>query len=119
MLLKPAEIRRSLEHVKTAFPRFSKWEHANEEDEEHLGFAVWGEFVPDMNEDLPRRFFVTLDTYKADWKGHLTIGQHCYFWTSADFGDAQLLDTEPCESLEDAIAALKRQIADLFEAFSA
>jgi hypothetical protein len=68
---------------------------------------------------LPRLFFVTFDTHETSWSGHLTIGQHCFFWSSADVGDAHLLDTDPCSTLEDAITALKRQIVDLFDAFSA
>jgi hypothetical protein len=118
VLLNAAEIRRSVERVKKAFPRFVNWEHINEVDDSHMGFSIWGEFVPEPNEQMPRRFFITFDTHKATWTGHLTIGQHCFFWSSADVGDAHLLDTDPCATLEDAITALKHQIADLFDAFS-
>jgi hypothetical protein len=118
MLLNAAEVRPTVERVKAAFSRFVDWEHVNEIDEEHMGFALWGEFVPEPDEPTSPRFFVTFDTHKTTWSGHLTVGQHCFYWSSADFGDAHLLDTGPCATLEDAIATLKQQIADLFEAFS-
>jgi hypothetical protein len=40
---------------------------------------------------MPQCFFITLDTYEEHWYGHLTIGQHCYLWSSADVGDAHLV----------------------------
>lgn len=58
-------------------------------------------------------------THQEEWRGSLTIGQHSYLWSSADVGDAHLLSTEPCNSLEDAIAALKAEMIRLFKAFSA
>jgi hypothetical protein len=118
MLLNAAEVRRTVEHVKAAFPRFVDWEHVNEIDESHMGFTLWGEFVPEPDEPTSPRFFITFDTQKATWSGHLTVGQHCYYWSSADVGDANLLDTGPRATLEDAIVTLKQQIADLFDAFS-
>ena len=57
-------------------------------------------------------------THAEPWSGHLTIGQHFYFWTSADAGDAHLLDTEECATLEDAIVALTAEIARLCRALS-
>jgi len=45
---------------------------------------------------MARHFYITLATHAEDWSGHRTIGQHYYFWTSADVGDAHLLDTEEC-----------------------
>jgi hypothetical protein len=118
VLLNAAEIRRSVQRVKTAFRRFVNWEYINEVDDSHMGFSVWGEFVADPIEPMPRRFFITFGTYQATWTGHLTIGQHCFFWSSADVGDAHLLATDPCATLADAITALKHQIAELFDAFS-
>jgi len=41
-----------------------------------------------------------------------------YWWTSADVGDAHLLDTEACATLEDAIVALKAEMARLCRALS-
>jgi hypothetical protein len=38
--------------------------------------------------------------------------------SSADVGDAHLVNTEPCETLQEAIAALKAKILELFQAFS-
>jgi len=118
VLLNAAEIRRTVERVKAAFPRFVDWEHINEIDESHTGFSLWGEYVPEPTEPMPRRFFITFDTHETTWSGHLTIGQYCFYWSSADVGDAHLLDTGSCATLEDAITTLKHQIADLFDAFS-
>jgi hypothetical protein len=118
VVLTDSEIRRSLKHAKAAFPRFSHWDHSNEVNESYSGFSLWGEFVPEPNEPMPRSFFVTFDTHEASWAGHLSIGKHCYFWSSADCGDANLVDTSPCATLEDAITRLKRQMADLFKALA-
>ena len=119
MLLTKAKVRRSLKVVKAAFPRFGDWEFINEIDESHPGFALWGVFVSSADDDdfMPRRFFVTFDIYGTSWRGYLSIGQHSYFWSSADFGDAVLLDTESCATLEDAITMLKSRMVDLFEVF--
>jgi hypothetical protein len=118
VLLSDAEIRRSLARVKAAFPRFAQWNYHNEINESYSGFSLWGEFVPDLKEPMPRGFFVTFDTHEATWSGHLTIGKPCYFWSSADCGDAYLVDAGPCTTLEDAITSLKRQLADLSAALS-
>jgi hypothetical protein len=118
ILLSKAEIQRSLKRVQAAFPRFDHWKHNNENNESHMGFALWGEFVPEPTELTPRRFFITFDSYQIVWRGHLTIGQHCYFWSSADVGDAHLVDTGDCATLEHAITALKRQMVELFTALS-
>ncbi len=118
MLLTESEIQRSQKCVQASFPRFSHWDHNNEIDESYSGFSLWGEFVPDPDEPMPRSFFMTFDTYEATWTGHLSIGKHCYFWSSADCGDAMLVDTSPCATLEDAITTLKRRVADLFMALS-
>jgi hypothetical protein len=116
VVLNESEIRRSLGLAKAAFPHFFHWGHNNEVSESYSGFSLWGEFVPDPNDPAPRYFFVTFDAYRASWAGHLSIGQHCYFWSSADFGDARRLDTGACPSLQDAIASLKQQMTDLFTA---
>ncbi|MDM8550083.1 hypothetical protein QUF72_08405 [Desulfobacterales bacterium HSG2] len=115
------EIQQATEKAKAAFPKFADWEYDNGADEDFFGFSLWGEFSPDPDpEDLsPKVFFITLDTYKDEWSGHLTIGRHSYLWTSADFGDAHLIDTEPCETIEDAITSLKTEMTNLFRAFSA
>jgi hypothetical protein len=118
VLLTESEIRRSLKQARAAFPRFSHWDHNNEVNESYSGFSLWGEFVPDPNEPMPRSFFVTFDTPQATWSGHLSIGKHCYYWSSADCGDANLVDTSPCATLEDAITNLKRRMTDLFTALS-
>ncbi len=113
MIISPSEIQRSLRQAQAAFPHFSDWEHNNEVNESYSGFALWGEFVSDPKDPAPRSFFVTFDTHGATWTGHLSIGQHCYFWSSADCDDALLVDTEACTTLEDAIVRLKRKMADL------
>jgi hypothetical protein len=120
MLLTEPEIQRVLEQVKTAFPNFTDWEYNNEKNEEYFGFSVWGEFVINSEElIMPRRFFITLDTNHEDkWEGCLTIGQHSYLWSSADAGDAHIVSTESYETLEEANAALKAKILELFQAFS-
>jgi hypothetical protein len=119
MLLTEPDIQQVLEQVKTAFPRLADWEYNNEKNEEYFGFSVWGEFVSNPKELMPRRFFITLDTNHEDkWEGCLTIGQPSYLWSSADVGDAHLVNTEPCETLQEAIAALKAKILELFQAFS-
>ena len=67
---------------------------------------------------MSRCFFITLDTYEEKWRGSLTIGQHSYLWSSADVGDAHLLATDDCDSIEDAILALKGEMKKLLTAFS-
>jgi hypothetical protein len=117
VILSPSEIQRSLGQAQAAFPHFSHWKHHNKVDESYSGFALWGEFVHDPEGPAPSSFFITFDTHGTTWTGHLTIGQHCYFWTSTDCDDAFLVDSCACTTLEDAIASLKRRIADLFGAF--
>jgi len=119
LLLREHEVQKVIEQAKTAFPNFTDWEYNNETHEEYFGFSLWGQFVLNPEDQMPRRFFITFDTYKENWHGHLTIGQHCYLWSNADVGDAHLLDTESCKTLEDAMASLKVEMGDLFRAFSA
>lgn len=118
MILTESEIQQVLEQVKAAFPNLTDWEHNNEKNEEYFGFSVWGHFVNNPEELIPRRFFITLDTYEEKWQGCLTIGQPTYLWSSADVGDAHLVDTEPSETLQEAIAELKAKIVKLLAAFS-
>ena len=118
MLLPGSEIRRSIERAGAAFPCFHDWEHNNEINEFYSGFSLWGEFVHEPNEPMPGSFFITFEIHEATWKGHLTIGKPFYYWSSADCGDANLLDTSPCSTLDDAITALKRHLIDLFKALS-
>ena len=77
MLLTECEIQRILEQAKTAFPHFIDWEYNNEINEDYFGFSLWGRFVLDPEDQMPRCFFITLDTYKESWHGHVTIGQPC------------------------------------------
>jgi hypothetical protein len=116
MLLTDPEIQNALETAKAAFPRFSDWEYQNETGGDYFGFSMWGQYVLDPEVLMSRTFFITLDTYENQWHGSLTIGQHSYLWSSADMGDAHLLDTDSYDSLEEAIAALKTEIVSLFDA---
>ncbi len=120
MLLPQPELERVLSQVRTAFPNLVDWEYSNEAESDYFGFTVWGCLVlRDDNDDLlARRFYVTFDLSEEHWQGVLTIGQHNYLWTSADFGDAHLVNSERYSSLDDAIVALKSQIRDLARAFS-
>ncbi len=68
---------------------------------------------------MQRSYFVTFSNNDVKWQGYLTIGKHSYYWSSADYGDANLLSTAPCESLEQAIVELKAKMVELFRAFSA
>lgn len=119
MILTESEIQQVLEQVQAAFPNLTNWEYNNEKNEEYFGFSIWGHFVNNPEELMPRRFFITLDTNHEDkWQGCLTIGQPSYLWSSADAGDAHLVDTDPSDTLEEAIAALKAKIVELLAAFS-
>ncbi len=118
MILTELEIKQAIEKARNAFPLLTDWEFNNEENGEYFGFSVWGSFVLDPEDLMSRRFFITLDTYEQSWRGHLTIGQPSYLWSSTDEDDAYLLGTESYQSLEDAIASLKAKIAELFKAFS-
>ena len=121
MLLEEHEVQKALEQAKAAFPNFGDWQYLNEKHPDYLGFALWGEFVmeKERQSSQPRRYFITLDTYETYWSGHLSIGLHSYFWSSCDYGDARLLDTMSYETLAEAIAALKAEMAGLFRNFSA
>ena len=121
LLLEDSDVQKALEQAKAAFPHLRDWEYINEKNEEYFGFCLWGQFVTDnehQDSAWPRRYFITFDTYQKNWRGHLTIGQHSYFWSSADVGDALLLSTGDCDTLNDAIAALKAGLLDLFKVFS-
>lgn len=90
---------------------------SNEKNDEYFGFSVWGQLIVNPEElIMPRRFFITLDTYEDKWQGCLTIGQPSYLWSCADAGDAHLVDTEPSETLEETISTLKAKISELFQA---
>ena len=92
---------------------FDDWQNVNEPDDSYAGFALWGKFVAEPIGSMSRRFFLTFDLCKNSWRGHWSIGQHIYYWSSADFGDAYLVSTGRCGTLEDAIVELKSRIKDL------
>lgn len=118
MLLTELEVQQAITQAKASFPDFGVWEYSNEANEEYFDFSLWGEFVLNPEDQMPKRFFITLDTYQKHWYGHLTIGQHCYLWSSADVGDAHLVDTESYNTLEEAIMALKMEMTKLCKALS-
>ena len=118
MILADTEIQKVREKAKTAFPNFSDWEYNNDKNDEYLGFSLWGQFILNPENLMSKGFFVTLETYEQKWRAYLTIGQHCYFWSDADMGDAYLLDTDDYDSVDEAILQLKREMLNLFQAFS-
>ncbi len=118
MILSKSEIQTAIAQAQAAFPHFSEWEYHNAVDEYYFGFSLWGEYMPHPDVLMPRRFYITLDTYDDQWAGHLTIGQPCYLWSSADMGDAHLVDSDDCASLENAITSLKAEMGKLFTALS-
>jgi len=113
MRLADADLPTALALVAARLPRRTGWQYRNQPDDEHPGFTVWGEFVLSPDEDRAPRFFITFGLGPDGWPGDLTVGQHAYFWTSADVGDAYLLTTPPCATLEEAIAALKTAMRQL------
>ncbi|MCP4700005.1 MAG: hypothetical protein GY862_24610 [Gammaproteobacteria bacterium] len=119
MILTEHEIPRIIEHVKTAFPNFADWEYNNEKNEHYSGFSLWGMYALNPEHIMPTWFFITFDAYDESWRGCLTIGKPSYYWSSTDVGDAHLLGTKPCKTIEDAITALKAEMENLFEMFLA
>ena len=115
MILKEEEIPKVLNKVKIAFPNFTNWEYNNKIDEYQMyfGFSLWGEYVSNS-----KHFYVTFNIFDKTWSGTLSIGKPDYYWSSADFGDACLVNTREYKTLEKAISMLKKRIADLFRAFS-
>lgn len=107
-----------MQQATAAFPHLTNWQYTNEKDGESFGFTLWGEYVLQVQELLSRHFYITFATYEDTWSGHLTIGQHYYLWSSADMGDAHLLDTDACNTLAEAIAALQEAITSLCRMFS-
>jgi hypothetical protein len=120
MFLADHDIQHALERVQAAFPSFTQWTYTNASDDEHSlnGFSLWGQWVLHPEAFMARHFYITFATHAEHWSGHLTIGQHYYLWTSADVGDAHLLDTEECSTLEEAIVALKAEMTNLYRALS-
>jgi len=121
MFLADHDIQHALARVQAAFPSFTQWAYTNASDDERSldGFSLWGQWVLHPEAFMPRHFYITFATHAEHWSGHLTIGQHYYLWTSADVGAAHLLDTEECATIEEAIDALKAEMAHLCRALSA
>jgi hypothetical protein len=118
-LLTEQAVQKVITQVKAVFPNFADWEYNNETNDAYSGFSLWGQFVLIPEAQMSRHFFITFEIHNEKWRGHLSIGQPCYFWSSADVGDAHLVDPEPCGTLEGAVTALNGEIGDLFRAFSA
>ena len=119
MILTEREIQQAIQQARAAFPSLTDWQYNNERNGEYFGFSLWGQYVPNAKEQMPKHFFITLDTYEENWYGHLTIGQPCYLWSSADVGDAHLVDTDSCKTFDHAIATLQGEIGSLLRVFSA
>ena len=120
MLLTEVQVLEAIQQAKTAFPNLTDWEYNNEANQEYFGFSLWGKLVlyPENMISRSRNFFITFETNEEKWMGSLTIGLPAYLWTSADFGDAYLLETDGHDSLEDAITGLKTEMKQFFQAFS-
>jgi len=120
MFLADHDIQHALARVQAAFPSFTQWTYANASDDERSlnGFSLWGQWVLPPEACMARHFSITFATHAEHWSGHLTIGQHYYLWTSADVGDAHLLDTEEYATLEEAIVALQAEMTHLCRALS-
>ena len=118
MLLTDLEVQQTIAKAQAAFPNLTDWQYNNEKNGEYFGFSLWGQCSLHPEDLMVRYCFITLDTYKEEWYGHLTIGQPYYLWSSADVGDAYLVDTAPCKTCEDAMSVLKGEIANLCRIFS-
>ena len=116
MILTESQIQPAIEEAKAAFPMLNDWQYNNEINDDYFGFSLWGAFVLDPEEIMSRSYFVTFYTDKDKWSGTVTIGKPSYLWSSADVGDAHLLSTDDCDSLTEAILALKQEIKRLFTA---
>ena len=70
---------------------------------------MWGKHVlkGDEKYGMNQRFFITIDFVESAWEGNLSIGQHSYFWSDADSGDARLLFTGPCATCKTPLPCSK------------
>lgn len=119
MLLSETDVARALEKARSAFPNISRWEFNNVVTEDHPGFTLWGAYVPAAADPL-RVFYVTFDAYgNKGWQRSLTIGMPAYFWSSANVGDARLIESDQFATLEEAMRALKREMVRLASGLSA
>lgn len=119
MVLTEPEIQQVISQMKAAFPNLTDWEYNEAIEEEYEGFIVAGCYTLEFGKFDHRRFYITIDASDEFWRGHLSIGMPAYMWTSADFGDAFLVDTEPCQTIEEAIRQLKVQITNLLSVLCA
>lgn len=114
MVLTEPEIQHVISQVKAAFPNLTNWQFNNEENDEYCGFSVWAFYTLEPEKLMARWFFITFDTFDLKWRGHLSVGKPTYLWTSTEEGDAFLVDTALCQTIEEAIHKLKAQITNLF-----
>jgi hypothetical protein len=86
MFLADHAMQHALEQVQTAFPFLTQWAYTNASDDERSldGFSLWGQWVLQPEACTARHCSITFATHAEHWSGHLPIGQHSYFWTSAD-----------------------------------
>ena len=83
-----------------------------------MGLTVWGAYAPDPDALTGPCYFVTFTQVQGAWRGDFTVGKPAYYWSSANVGDAQLLHTPACATLEEAIAALKQAIRQFVDVFA-
>ncbi|MBI4747311.1 MAG: hypothetical protein HY774_02415 [Acidobacteria bacterium] len=117
MVLTEPEIQQVISQVKTAFPNLTDWQFNNEENDEYFGFSIWACYTLEPEKLRARRFFITFDTFDLTWRGYLSVGKPVYLWSSTEEGDAFLVDTAPCQTIDEAIRKLKAQITNLLNIF--
>jgi hypothetical protein len=117
MLLEQSEIESAMRILKTDFPKLDRWDYRNLIDEYYPGFTAWGMKSIGKGDYADKNFFITFERWEHTWSGQLTIGKHCYFWDSADVGDAHLVNSKNCVTLEEAIASLKQNVKLVLEIF--
>lgn len=116
MTISESEKQAVMDLVKAAFPRLRGWD-TDYDDGEYRDFGVCGCLRWGKGTDV-RFFYVTIDLYKGQWSGYLTIGQPAFFWSSAGLGHAYLLDVK-AGTARGAITRLKRSMRKLFDSLGA
>ncbi|MCP5124877.1 MAG: hypothetical protein H6973_04350 [Gammaproteobacteria bacterium] len=104
--------------MKAHFPRLSDWDYHEQADPDYRGLTVWGAYAPDPDALTGPCYFVTVTQVQGAWRDDFTVGKPACCWSSANVGDAQLLDTPECATLEEAITALKQAIRQFVDVFA-
>jgi hypothetical protein len=108
----------ALNVMKAHFPRLSDWDYHEQADQDDRGLTVWGTYAPYPEVLMGPCYFVTFTQVQGAWRGEFTVGKPAYYWSSANVGDAQLLWTASCATLENAITALKQAIRQFVDVFA-